>query len=114
MKKGWSLATLAKVSVVSLAFVLLFASFALAQDSFKIHNTAGVKIVQVLVSEDGSTWGEFNIGAGIEAGATAELVWADHTDDQDCSQFFMAKFADGSESKPVKFDFCQKGLTLEF
>ena len=42
---------------------------------FKVHNNTKHTIKKVLVSEDGKTYGFFNIGDGIEAGATEELVW---------------------------------------
>jgi hypothetical protein len=43
-----------------------------------------------------------------------ELVWNESTDTENCEQTFKAVFADGEESEPVEFDFCEKGLVLEF
>ena len=66
------------------------------------------------VSEDGKKWGDFDIGTGIKAGATDELVWDKSTDNGNCEQYFKVQFADGEWSESVKFDFCEKGLILEF
>ncbi len=82
--------------------------------SFKVSNTTDSAIKKILVSEDGQSWGFFNIGAGIGAQEQATLVWAAHTDDQSCEQYFKAVFADGSESEAVSFDFCEEGLELSF
>ena len=94
----------------------LFMSFgAFADDySFDVSNNTDQAIKKILVSEDGKSWGHFNIGKGIAAGDTVELVWDESTNGENCAQFFKAVFADGSESKPTKFDFCEEGLTLEF
>ena len=81
---------------------------------FKVHNNTDQAIKKILVSEDGKKYGYFDIGNGIPAGATVELVWAESTDGENCEQLFKAVFADGEESDPVKFDFCEKGLVLEF
>jgi hypothetical protein len=114
MKKTSILASMAKASIFSIVLILLVSSLAFAEYSFTVHNTSGNDITQILVSEDGSEWGEFDIGSGIKAGATAELVWDESTDNEDCVQFFKAVFSDGSESEAAKFDFCEAGLTLEF
>ncbi|MGZ5051312.1 MAG: hypothetical protein ACXWF8_05980 [Methylobacter sp.] len=82
--------------------------------SFKVHNTTNSKITKILVSENGKSWGEFDIGSGIAAGATETLVWDSSTNNESCNQYFKASFADGSESESTKFDFCEKDLTLEF
>ncbi len=82
--------------------------------SFKIHNTTDTLIKKILVSENGTEWGEFDIGSGIAAGATETLVWDDSTSGENCNQLFKAVFSDGSESEPVLFDFCEEGLELEF
>ena len=81
---------------------------------FKVHNNTKHAIKKVLVSEDGKTYGAFNIGDGIEAGATEELVWDKSTDNGNCEWHFKAVFDNGEESEPVKFDFCEKNLVLEF
>jgi hypothetical protein len=106
------------IALFALAFVLVSstASVVRAQGnfSFKVHNGTQETIKMMLVSEDGATYGKFDIGSGIEPGQTETLVWNKSTDDQDCSQFFKAVFDDGSESAEVEFDFCEEGLVLEF
>ena len=81
---------------------------------FKVHNNTNVKLTKILVSEDGKDWGFFDIGSGIAAGATTELVWAKHTDNSGCDWYFKAQWSDGETSDPTKFDFCEEGLVLEF
>ena len=81
---------------------------------FKITNNTNQTITKVLVSEDGDEYGFFNIGKGIKAGQTAELVWAQHTNDGECEQYFKAVFANGEESEPALFDFCESEVALEF
>lgn len=82
--------------------------------SFKVHNTTKHVIKKLLASEDGKTYGNFDIGKGIAAGQTVTLVWDKSTDEGDCEQWFKAVFDDGEESEAVKFDFCEEDLTLEF
>ena len=57
--------------------------------------------------------GFFDIGAGIGAGQTVELVWDKATDNDACEQYFKVQFADGEWSDAVKFNFCEKDLILE-
>jgi len=103
-----------------LAAALLMMSFTLsvakphADYKFKVHNNTKLAIKKIQVSEDGKKWGFFDIGDGIEAGATDELVWDKSTDNGGCEWYFKAVWSDGEESDAVKFDFCEKGLTLEF
>lgn len=103
-----------------LAFALVLTSFTVnyartSQDySFKIHNNTKRTIKQVLVSEDGRTWGQFDIGDGIPAGTTEEMIWDKSTNGESCKQWFKAVFDNDEESEAVKFDFCEKGLVLEF
>jgi hypothetical protein len=85
-----------------------------AEFSFKVHNTTKDTIKKLLASEDGKTYGFFDIGKGIKAGETATLEWDKSTDDGKCKQWFKAVFADGEESEAVQFDFCEDDLTLEF
>jgi hypothetical protein len=94
--------------------LLLASPAAFAEYTFQISNNTDSKIVAVHVSEDGNTWGEFNIGSGIAAGATATMQWDDSTDESSCEWSFMATFADGSESEAVDFDFCEDELVIEF
>ncbi len=81
---------------------------------FKVYNNTKVRIKEVLVSENGKKWGFFDIGKGIAAGATVELVWSASTDSASCGWYFKAVWADGDESDPAEFDFCEKGLVIEF
>ena len=82
--------------------------------SFKVKNTTDELITKILVSEDGETYGYFDIGKGIKAGETMTLVWDKSTNSSSCHQWFKAVWESGKEGKPVKFDFCEKGLELEF
>ncbi len=82
--------------------------------SFKVHNTTKNTITKLLASEDGETYGNFDIGDGIKPGKTMTLVWDKSTDSGKCHQWFKAVFDDGDESEAKQFDFCEKDLTLEF
>jgi hypothetical protein len=82
--------------------------------SFKVYNSTDSAIKKMLVSEDGKTWGEFDVGGGIGAGKSTELEWDESTNNEACKQYVKAVFSDGSESTPTKFNFCEKGLALEF
>jgi hypothetical protein len=104
-----------RMLAVALVLVSLAAGHAHARFSytFKVHNKGKNKIVKLLASEDGKTYGNFDIGDGIAAGETATLVWDKTTDEKSCEWYFKAGFDDGEESPPVKFDFCEKDLVLE-
>ena len=82
--------------------------------SFILHNTTKEKITGLMVSEDGEKWGKFDVGDGLKPGESAKFVWDKSTHNQECEQFVKAVFEDGSESKPVKHDFCKEGLELGF
>lgn len=82
--------------------------------SFKVKNTTDELITKILVSEDGEKYGYFDIGDGIKPGETMTLVWDKSTNSSSCHQWFKAVWESGKEGKPVKFDFCEKGLQLEF
>jgi len=103
-----------------LVFALVLASFATGYArarydyKFKVHNNTKSKIVKILASEDGKSYGNFDVGDGIAAGETDTLVWDKSTDEKGCEWFFKAVFDGGEESAPVKFDFCEKDLVLEF
>src|SRR6267154_928238 len=103
-----------------LATALLMMSFTLGfaktnvDYKFKVHNNTTHDIKKILVSDDGKKWGYFDIGDGIKAGETDELVWDKSTDNGACEWIFKAVWSNDEESEPVKFDFCEKGLTLEF
>jgi uncharacterized protein YpmB len=106
-----------KVLMLAVALVMMSATLSFAKTSeykFKVHNNTKQAIKKLQVSEDGKKWGDFDIGDGIAAGATEELVWDKSTDKENCEQYFKVQFADGDWSDAVKFDFCEKGLTLEF
>ena len=82
--------------------------------SFKVHNNTKETITKLLVSEDGDTYGYFDIDDGIEPGDTETVVWDKSAHGESCHQWFKAVWESGKEGKAVKFDFCEKGLTLEF
>jgi hypothetical protein len=106
--------------VVLLATALLMMSFTLSfakphpEYKFKVRNNTKVAIKKIQVSEDGKKWGAFDIGSGIAAGATVELVWDKSTDNGACEWYFKATWSDGDVSDAAKFDFCEKDLTIEF
>lgn len=85
-----------------------------ANYKFKVHNDTKVKIVKLLVSEDGKEWGAFDIGDGIKGAEDATLAWAEHTNDGNCEQQVKAVYADESASEVQTFDFCEKDLTINF
>jgi uncharacterized protein YpmB len=106
-----------KALMLTLALVLMSATLSFAKSTgyeFKVHNNTKQAIKKMLVSVDGKKWGEFDIDTGIKAGATETLVWDKSTDNEPCEQYFKVQFADGEWSESVKFDFCEKGLVLEF
>ena len=107
-----------KVAVLATALLMMSFTLSFAKPhvdyKFKVHNNTKETITKLLVSEDGKTYGFFDIGDGIKAGDTETLVWDKSTNSQSCHQWFKAVWASGEEGKPVKFDFCEKNLTLEF
>ena len=108
---------LGKFLMLAIALVLMSGTLSFAKSyeyKFKVHNNTKQDIKKLQVSEDGKKWGDFDIGSGIKAGATDELVWDKSTDNESCQQYFKVQFADGDWSDAVKFDFCEKGLILEF
>jgi len=109
---------LKKALLVGCALVAttFFSPIAVAGDdySFKVHNTTKELITKILVSEDGEKYGFFDIGAGIKPGESMTLVWNKETNGQSCTQWFKAVWESGEEGKPVKFNFCEKGLEINF
>lgn len=105
-----------KVRFAFIAAALVLMSFTAFADeySFKVANNTDTKITKILVSEDGDEYGFFNIGGGIAAGKTVTLVWDSSTNGESCEQYFKAVFANGQESEPQKFDFCEEEVALEF
>ncbi|MBC7280354.1 hypothetical protein [Hoeflea sp.] len=107
-----------RTGIVALAFGIagngILALGAHAEEfSFTATNTTDSAVTEVLVSEDKKEWGYFDIGKGIKPGATVNLVWSQSTNYEACDQWVKAVFADGSESEPAKFDFCEDGLELD-
>ena len=108
---------LGKFLMLAVALVLMSGTLSFAKSyeyKFKVHNNTKQDIKKLQVSEDGKKWDFFDIGSGIKAGSTEELVWDKSTDNGNCEQYFKVKFADDEWSDAVKFDFCEKGLILEF
>ena len=107
-----------KITLLSVAFILMGFTISKAQSddeySFKVINNTKSTIKKLLVSEDGKKYGYFDIGKGIAAGKSVTLVWDKSTNDESCTQYFKAVYADGSESKAAKFDFCEEELELVF
>ncbi len=97
------------------AFNYVHASKASAVEyTYKVHNKSSSTITALLASEDGKTYGQFDIGKGIAPGKIVTLVWDKSTDEGNCEQWVKAKFADGGVSPAAKFDFCEEDLVLEF
>ncbi len=109
-----------KIFVLAFAFALVSFNAAYAvmpptpEYSFKVTNRTRVAIKKLYASEDGKKYGFFDIGSGIAAGRSMTLVWDKSTDEGNCEQYFKAVFADGEESEPVIFDFCEDELELVF
>lgn len=107
------LALVVAVCVMVSGFFVL-STLAAGDYSFKVHNTTDALIKKILVSQDKKEWGEFDVGSGIKAGSVVTLVWDESANNESCKQYVKAVFADGSETDPAKFNFCEKGLELEF
>lgn len=106
-----------RMTLLSVALMLMSvgASYAQSEEfTFKVYNRTDTTIKKLLVSQDGKKYKYFDIGKGIAAGASATLVWDESTNNENCVQWFKAVYADGSESQPAKFDFCEDELELEF
>ena len=103
-------------SRVALAVSFLFVGLAASADeyAFEVTNNTDVLIKKILVSEDGKEYGYFDIGKGIKPGQTVKLVWDSSTNGEDCEQYVKAVYADGEESEPAVFDFCESEVALEF
>jgi len=105
MKKHLSRIALGAVALaISVSFI--YAS-SVVEYRFKVRNKSTSKLVKLLASPDGKKFGTFDIGAGIKAGGTMELVWDKSTDNGNCEWTLKAVFADGSESEPADFDFAK-------
>src|SRR6266849_10129243 len=97
-----------KIVMLATALVLMSFTLSFAKPSvdyrFKVHNNTKQAIKKIKVSDDGKKWGYFDIGDGIAAGATEELIWDKSTDNGACEWKFKAVFADGEESEAVEFN----------
>ena len=105
------------LGVAALAFLSLPVLRVVAADdeySFKVHNTTKETITKLLASEDGKTYGNFEVGDGIEPGESMTLKWDKSTNDKGCKWFFKAVFAGDKESEAKKFDFCAENVELAF
>lgn len=102
------------ILAVALSTAAMISSAKADEYSFTATNTTGSAITKVLVSENKKEWGYFDIGSGIKPGQTANLEWDQSTNDESCKQWVKANYADGSESEPAKFDFCEDGLEINF
>jgi hypothetical protein len=100
--------------LVLAAALAVLSTSAFAEYSFTVANNTESSIVGIEASEDGASWGQFDVGEGIVSGEASKLVWDASTDGGNCEWQFRATFADGSVSEPVAFDFCEEDLTLEF
>ena len=106
-----------KSLMLAVALILMSGTLSVARTpeyKFKVHNNTKSVIKKLQVSEDKKEWGYFDIGSGIGAGQTVELVWDKSTDNGACENWFKVLFADGEWSDAVKFNFCEKDLVLEF
>lgn len=112
-----------KISLLACAAIVI-ASFAVSyahphtartvEYTYKVHNKSKNTILALMASEDGKTYGKFDIGNGIAPGQTVTLVWDKSTDNGNCEQWIKAVFDDGQQSPAAKFDFCEEDLVLEF
>lgn len=96
------------------AFAITTSSLRAEEFSFTVENATDQKISNILVSEDGKSWGHFDIGNGIAAGKTVNLVWDKSTNNEECKQYVKAVYADESEAEPARFDFCEEDLEIVF
>ena len=96
------------------ALALVFCASSASAYEFVVSNKTGTKITGIQASEDGTAWGAFDVKGGVAAGADMNLVWSSATEDTGCEWQVKATYADGSESEPAPFDFCQEDLVLEF
>lgn len=101
---------------VILAVVLSLSalSVAAAEYTFSVENNSDQRIVGIEVSEDGESWGPFEIGRGIPAGETVELAWDQSTNDGDCQWQFRATFEEGYVADSDWIDFCEDEVVIEF
>ena len=94
------------ISSFTIALYLASQNAVAEQWYFYVENSSSASIKGLYASEDGKSWGRFDIGSGIAAGQTVKLSWDKSTNSQSCDQQLKAVFADGSEVKTAKMDFC--------
>src|SRR5438094_10187548 len=102
-----------KLLMLAIALVLMSGTLSFAKTSeykFKVHNNTKQDIKKLQVSIDGKKWGDIEIGSGIKAGATDELVWDKTTDNEPGEESFRVPIADGEWSDAVKVDSCDTGI----
>jgi hypothetical protein len=98
---------------VALSLGSIFAMSVKAEEyKFSIQNNSDAAISQVLVSEDGETWGYFTLESNIAPDTKGEMVWGEHTNHEACSQWIKIGFEDGSVTQPKKFDFCENPVLV--
>lgn len=99
--------------VTAISSLVSFA--AVAQNySFTVNNNSDTDIVKIEVSEDAESWAPFQIGRGIAAEDSAELVWDSSTDDSDCEWQFRATFRGGFVAYSDWIDFCEDDVVIDF
>ncbi len=113
VKSNFGKAALLVTALLLMSFTLGFAK-PHPEYKFKVYNNTNLAIKKIQVSDDGKKWGYFDIGSGIPAGKTVELVWDKSTDNGACEWYFKAVWSDGDVSDAAKFDFCEKDLVIEF
>lgn len=105
---------LAVTSFTAIAFGLLSLPGLAADYSFTVANNADQKIVKIEVSEDGKSWGPFDIGSGIPSGESAQLNWAESTNNSGCEWMFRATFSGGDVLDSDYVDFCEDDVVISF
>lgn len=102
-------------ALVAFVAASLVALPAAADDyTFHVSNNTDQRIVKIEVSEDGKSWGPFDIGRGIAAEDTVEMVWDESTDGSDCEWQFRATFEGGYVADSDWIDFCEDEVVIEF
>ncbi|MGE5215050.1 MAG: hypothetical protein ACM3NN_15325 [Nitrospirota bacterium] len=105
------------VAVVLTSFAMLAPQVGAADDdqySFTVRNHNVQKITELLASEDGKNWGHFDIGKGIPVGKTVKVEWDKSTNNAGCNWYIKAVYADQSVGAPVRFNFCEEDLVIDF
>jgi hypothetical protein len=97
------------------AFASLMSFAAVAQNyTFTVNNNSDTDIVRIEVSEDAESWSPFQIGGGIAAEDSAELMWDSSTDNSDCNWQFRATFRGGFVAYSDWIDFCEDDVVIDF